>query len=218
MLRYLETSCVILAWCVVLSLLVATLTFSWLHLRHGRLGALRLLIAHQPSLIIGSVLIVIFYHSLGWVLFFPVHMMADRSEIIFKGLIPALVLLLASGLLRQLILTMSMEYRSWSKKSFLLTAKAYSLHSWRVLAKVVLWRSLLVSWGYSLPWLFGELIVVESLFNAPGLGLDIWTQARQREIPAMLTSLGLLSAIYLCFAYTQHSMNQWLGRRLEGYL
>jgi len=218
MLKYLETSCLIMAWCFALSLVFAGISFVCLYLRNGRLGGLRLLISQQPALILGAVIIFLAYHLFEWVLFFPVHLLAERQDLILKALVPAIVLLVASGLLRNLVLTMKIEYDQWSSKVFLLTAEAYGIQPWRWLAKVVIIRSLVVSWGQSLPWLFGELIVVESIFNAPGLGLDIWFQARQRDLSAMTGSVMILASLYACFALCQNQLHSWLGRRLEGYL
>lgn len=218
MLKYLETSFFILAWCALLSLFFAGISFIGLYLRHGRLGGLRLLISQQPALICGAVAIFLAYHWFELVLFFPVHLLSERHDLIFKALVPAMVLLVASGLLRNLVLTMKIEYEQWSSKAFLLTAQAYGIQPWRWLARVVIIRSLVVSWGQSLPWLFGELIIVESIFNAPGLGLDIWFQARQRDLSAMTGSVMMLATVYAFCAICQQQVHSWLGRRLEGYL
>ncbi|MFW7380118.1 MAG: ABC transporter permease subunit [Oligoflexus sp.] len=216
--KYLETTCVIIAWCALIGLLAAISSFISLHLRQGRLGYLRLFISQQPALIFGALLIFLAYHWWEWVLFFPVHLLSQRSEILLKALAPALVLLVASGFLRNLVLTMKVEYEHWSQQSFLLTAQSYGIRPWRWLAKVVILRSLIVSWGQSLPWLFGELIIVESIFNAPGLGLDIWFQAKQRDLTAMGTSVLILAVVYACCSALQHQLHSWLGRRLEGYI
>ena len=40
--------------------------------------------------------------------------------------------------------------------------------------------------GYYLPVMFGGMIVVESLFNYPGMGLLFWTSAQTSDYPVLL--------------------------------
>lgn len=216
--KYLETTCIIIAWCGLLSLSLAVFTFVYLYLRKGRLGFLRFFLSQQPALICSALAIFLAYQLFQWVLFFPVHLLSGPKELIGKALVPALVLLIASGFIKNLILGMKSEYDYWSAKAFLTTAESFGIKTWRWLGKLVILRSLAISWGLSLPWLFAELIIVESIFNAPGLGLDIWFQARHRDFTAMFQSAAILASLYACCAIFQHQFYQWLGKRLEGYL
>ncbi len=40
--------------------------------------------------------------------------------------------------------------------------------------------------GYYLPVMFGGMIVVESLFNYPGMGLLFWTSAQTSDYPVLI--------------------------------
>ena len=58
----------------------------------------------------------------------------------------------------------------------------------------------------------GELIVVETVFNAPGLGLDAWHLARTRDLEGLATTIGWLTR------FTRSPPRRfapWLRRRIH---
>ncbi|GAA3436350.1 hypothetical protein GCM10018954_059590 [Kutzneria kofuensis] len=60
--------------------------------------------------------------------------------------------------------------------------------------RTILWRhvwpnsltSVVSLIGYSVPVVFGGSLVVESMFNYPGVGLLFWTAARNADFPVLL--------------------------------
>lgn len=76
-----------------------------------------------------------------------------------------------------------------SGREFVKTARAKGLREPRVLFRHVLRNAALpvvTMVGLYLPFLFGGALVVESLFNYPGMGLLAWDAAQSRDYPVLL--------------------------------
>ncbi|MBF0442256.1 MAG: hypothetical protein HQK54_10145 [Oligoflexales bacterium] len=138
-------------------------------------------------------------------------------EIFSSSFFPSFVLLLSSGVLGNLLIAIHEEYRVWSQKYFAFVIEAYGGSIPETLRNLVLIKTYFGIWSRSLPWLFGELVVVECIFNAPGLGLDAWNMARVRDYPGLFGVLIWLSALYGICAGGSLLVNRWIGRRLDGY-
>ena len=70
----------------------------------------------------------------------------------------------------------------------------------------------------ALPWLFGEIIVVEAVFNAPGLGLGAWRAAKARDYGVVGESLGWLIILFTVFYGLNVLWSRNIGKKLKGYV
>lgn len=234
MLKYFETTALILLASVLLSVLWGAMVFSWTS-RSGRVNrrpgdvsgdaaargfspqAAGRAGVISPALLVAPLLLGGTYHLVGWNLLFPVHFTSSFSDLALCALAPAFVLLLASGLLGTIARHIPAAYAAWSRKTFVLMTVSYGGQPRRALRRIVLLGALCRAWSQSLPGLFGELIVVECVFNAPGLGLDAWHEARVRHWSGLFEALFWLAGLYTAAVLLSALFATWLGRRLESY-
>lgn len=215
MLKYYETTFYIFTWLALASFLFSGLNFFLA--RKGYLFLLARFSLQQPSLLLSAVLIVVAYHLFSSVLFFPVSLLSDRWSVFLHAFVPALVLFVSSGLSSLISSSIKAEYEKWVERPSYRTIQAYSLSDWRLLSRVVWIRGVFSSLTHSLPWLFSELIVVEAIFNAPGLGWSLWNYAKLGSYGDMLVSAASLVLAYLVIGMVCHGLEAKIGKRLEGY-
>jgi ABC-type dipeptide/oligopeptide/nickel transport system permease component len=171
-----------------------------------------------PTLPVAAMLMVAAYQGLGLDVIFPVHLLSQPGDLVWRAILPAGLLLLASGFYQTFFKTFVEESRFWAGQPFLKTLEACGIPGHGQVQRVVLWRSLSLAWAQALPWLFAELMIVEKLFNAPGLGLDLWTQATRRDFSGLSVTLTYLIALFMLAHLSQRRLNRWLGEKLAGYV
>lgn len=217
MLLYMQTTTLILLMCGVFAVFEAIGLYFYFSSRSGRSQVLQKPGTIVPTLVVAPVLIFGFYKLFAINLLFPVHYLASWDVILLSAVVPALVLVVASGLGKSVWLNIAIEYEVWVNKTFFLVSKSYGISKHRSLGRLVVIKSIGQALAQSLPWLFGELIVVEAIFNAPGLALDAWHKARMRDIPALIENIVWLVGIYLVFIFAISYLSRWVGRKLESY-
>lgn len=219
MLKYLQTTTLILAWCAALSVVLSVSIYVFAAYRHERRGRGRTPFAGAilPALVVAPLGLALAFKVLGVNLLFPVHFFADWRQLARAALAPAVVLVLSSGLAGSLWRLTHREYAHWRGKTFALMATATGQRPETALRRLVLAKSLCAAWAQALPWLFGELIIVEAVFNAPGLGLDAWQLARVRDLGGLGEAILWLAGLYAIAVTVTATVNYWLGRRLESY-
>lgn len=173
---------------------------------------------YLPSIVMAPFVIFIFYALFRYNLIFPTMIDGNQSALFRHTLVPALILLLASGMISTLVSSTRDEISRWKSSQFYLVSKSMGIPSWRSLSRLVFWKVQVQSWDRCLPWLFGELIVVEALFNAPGLGLDIWHYAKTQNISSMLEAIAWVVALYLLLTFLNRRLLASLGRKLNSYV
>jgi ABC-type dipeptide/oligopeptide/nickel transport system permease component len=171
----------------------------------------------MPALVVAPLALLGAFRMLSVNLLFPVALFSTTSELIAAACAPALVLFVASGLARGLAREISREYAYWRRQPCAYTALACGQPVAAALRRLVIWKSVTAAWAESLPWLYGELVVVEAVFNAPGLGLGAWHMARMRDAAGLGECVGLLVAFYGLMVVLAAVVNQRLGRRLASY-
>lgn len=231
MLASLQTTAAILVWCFLLSVFWVIANYAVIAKRRkplwmvkkgesdDRVNALALeatLIV--PALVIGPLVLVLTFRFFDLNLLFPVHLFASVWQVIGAAFMPALVLVVASGLSHMLRLQVAREYIFWGRKPFVTASLAYGKGFNEQVRFLVVLKALSSGWSHCLPWLFGELIVVEAVFNAPGLGFNAWEAAKVRDMGALGELLLWTVALYLFCNALSLGLSRWLGQRLEGYL
>ena len=219
MIQYFQTTTLILLWC-------GGLTFGWALFCYRQAGRRRwqaqaegrgVTLALVPALVLAPLALVAGFRLFGINLLFPLHFFASPWTLLGAALVPALVLVTASGLLSSLAQSIRQEYGYWQAKTFTLMAMAVGKPVPSSLRRLVLLKALTRAWSQSLPWLFGELIVVEAVFNAPGLGLDAWHRARTRDVVGLLEVAWWLAGLYALCVLLAAGANRWIGKRLASY-
>jgi len=83
-------------------------------------------------------------------------------------------------------------------EDYIRTARAKGANERRVLVHHALknsLRSLITLAGMSLPGLFGGALIIEMVFNYPGMGLLFWTAAQNRDYPILLGITVMIAAL-----------------------
>jgi len=150
-------------------------------------------------------------------LIFPMQIGSSPLQLFVSLLVPSLVLLVCSGLGQGIYLHMSQLWDIWSEKQCALVSRSLGLSVTKQFRPLILFYGSLKAWSQALPWLFGELIVIECMFNAPGVGYALWNSAKQRDVLGLWTNLSLILATYIVFYSLNRIAGGWLGRRLENY-
>jgi ABC-type dipeptide/oligopeptide/nickel transport system permease component len=232
--KYFETTALILLWSFFFSLIWTLIVYSWTsraivkskgffqiaqekRIFQGQGHSWKSLSIISPALLVAPLVLIFSHDLLGLNLLFPVHLTADFYQLLLAAMAPALVLLLACGLLGQITRQIPASYAEWSRKTFVTMTKSYGGTPRRALRRIVVGEVLSRAWSQSLPWFFGELIVVECVFNAPGLGLDAWHEARVRHWVGLFEALLWLASLYGAAVVVSALFTKWLGKRLESY-
>jgi peptide/nickel transport system permease protein len=178
----------------VVALVIAVPLGVWQAVRRNRptdyvLGAITLLMYSTPVFLLGFILLIVFALNIGM---FPVQ--APQAETL-AGIFAdskALVLPVLAGAAGTIAI-FSRYLRSSVvdnlEEDYVRTARAKGASEARILRMHVLKNSLtsvVAMLGYYLPVLFGGALVVEKLFNYPGMGLLFWNAAQTSDFPILL--------------------------------
>jgi len=171
-----------------------------------------------PALAIAPVVIFAAWVTARINLIFPVFEFTGTAEIITASIAPAVILLFGSGLFARIISLARGEWAFWSAKPFVRVDRAFGKNTIRKLSPMIFMRVALQSASDCLPLVFSELVIIESIFNAPGLGFWSWEHAKARDLNSALISIAALFAIYGFLNIVILITNRDLGKKLAGYV
>lgn len=181
--------------CMAVALLVAIPMGIFQAVRRGRasdyvLTAVNFVVYSTPSFFLGLIVIVVFAQRLRWL-----PAIAPSGDVSVSQLLAdprVLVLPVLTGSL-SIVATFSRYMRSATldnlSEDYVRTARSKGTSRARVVVRHVVRNSLtpvVAMLGYYLPVMFGGMLVVESLFNYPGMGLLFWRSAQQGDYPVLL--------------------------------
>lgn len=185
----------------LVSLVIAVPLGIWQAVRRNRptdyvLSVLALLMYSTPVFLVGFILLIVFALNLG---IFPVEApQAQTLAGIFSDA-KALVLPVLTGATTTVAI-FSRYLRSSVvdnlDEDYVRTARAKGASEARILRRHVLKNSLtsvVAMLGYYLPVLFGGALVIEKLFNYPGMGLLFWNAAQTSDFPILLGVVLMIS-------------------------
>lgn len=212
MIEYVKSTAFIFSWCTAHCFLWAYLCYMFKNLSKKFKIPI-----YIPALIIAPILIVMGM-TFGNVNFiFPSHLLTPKRELFLLSIVPGLVLAVTSGLLFKIAQTVQEQLSFWQTKPFVLFARATGRNVDKELRKLVIHTALLDSFHSCLPFLFGEMLIVEVMFNVPGIGNDLWHLARQRQMEPVVGYLLFIFSVYgLCISLLIH-IKKKIGKRLESY-
>lgn len=174
----------------------------------------------MPTFWLGVILISIFAVSLNWLpsggISNPLNPNPGFFSFVQHLILPAACLVLGtipgwSRYLRSsMIETMVQDY--------VRTAHAKGLRKSTVLFRHALRNSLLplvTLAGLSLPGLFSGALIIETIFNYPGMGLLFWTAAQNRDYPILLGIVTLVGILTIVGNLLADLVYGWLDPRIK---
>jgi peptide/nickel transport system permease protein len=176
-----------------------------------------LLLLSLPSFVTGIILILIFSLSLRTL---PPTSNIPLGETIFssmeKIILPALsgTLGMVGYIVRMMRSSMIQELES----NYVRTAILKGLPSNYVTFKHVIRNALLPSItviGMNIGWMFGGLIVVETLFAYPGIGYLMFIAIQRRDIPLIEATAMIITLVYMVSSVTTDLLYSFLNPRIR---
>ena len=154
-----------------------------------------------PNFVVAVVLVLIF--SLTWNVLPPIDYVKPGDDLIqhFRHLILPVVTL-SVGLIASYSRLLRADVIATLKEDYVMMAMSKGISNRRVLWKHVLRPSsttLLTSAALNMGALIGGTIVIETIFNLPGLGYEIAAAIVQRQVIALQTLIAIVSFIYVFF-------------------
>ncbi len=164
---------------------------SSLRARIGTLGVY--VLSALPTFWLGYMLIYFFTRKLG---LFPVLSGTDetQSHTWLYALLPVVLLGLGNGALSEIVRYLRDEISRVMSEEYVRTARAKGASMWRHSFKEALLLPVSQIIAAKMPFVLGGAIIVEQVFNWPGLGRVAWQAAQDRDYPVIM-AITLLAAI-----------------------
>ena len=142
-------------------------------------------ISALPVFWLGYIAIYISIHSFG---FFPLASMSQASgdHDWLYTLVPVLVLGLGGGSISEVIRSLREEMSRVMAEDYVRTARAKGASVWRHAFKEGLLLPVTEILAAKIPFILGGAVIVEQVFNWPGMGRMAWQAAQDRDFPVMM--------------------------------
>lgn len=171
----------------------------------------------MPEFVSGVFLIIIFSVQLNWL---PVSSTLEIGETIFENLnvliLPALsITLVMVGYVSRMqrastVTVMNSEYIKMARLKGLPRSYVIREHALRN----ALLPSITVI-GMNMGWLFGGLVVVESLFAFPGIGFLAVQAIKSRDIPLIEATVLIVTFVYIISSFVTDMLYAYLNPRIR---
>ena len=217
MLDLIKVSSIIMAWFAVFSLIWQFTIFEWFGVQE-EVETLKGSSFIFPAIVLSPLVLVIGFRLLGIYLIFPVNIISDSLDQIKSGIVPGLIVFLASGMASSIVQNTKQAVNDWAVKPFCIMGQAYGFSKKNILRKVVCSSSFLDSLQRCLPWIFGELFIVECIFNAPGLSYEAWKSAKSEDLESLTFCISIIACLYLLTWISQSLYSLHIKRRLTNYV
>jgi peptide/nickel transport system permease protein len=206
---------------VVLSLIIGmvqgALDGTWVS---KTISGLQFALYAMPIFWLGLILISVFAVSLNW---FPASGSQDLADsgfnlasyahhLVLPGI--TLTLVFTSFFSRYMGAAARLEFR----QAYVTVARAKGAAPWRVATLHVLRnaaRPLITQIGLFLPWIFAGGVVVEQVFNFPGLGYLLWQSALQHDYPVLIVIVLMIGVFTIIGNLLADIINGLLDRRVH---
>ncbi len=138
---------------------------------------------------------------------FPIQLglAANKPNVIIITLLPVLVLGIASGAISEMVRYIREELTRVLNEDYIRTAKAKGASVWRHAFIEGLLMPITIVLTNKVPFILGGAIIVEQIFNRPGLGRMAWQAAQDRDFPVIM-GITLAAAILVRLAFLLQRM------------
>lgn len=143
--------------------------------------------------------------------FFPIGTTAAAAHPWLHFALPVLVLGLGSGLLGEAIRHLRLELGQVLAQDYMRTARAMGVPLWRHAYKQGVLVPLAAVAGGRAPFLLGGAIIVEQIFNRPGLGRLAWQAAQDRDFPLIIGVTLAAALLVRLAALARHAVFVWVN-------
>jgi peptide/nickel transport system permease protein len=181
---------------VTLAVAIPIATYSAVHpeSRRGQVATLAVyIVSALPTFWLGYIVIYIFTHQLGM---FPILSGTGEAQqhSWLYALLPVLLLGLGNGALSEVVRHLREEISRVLSEEYIRTARAKGAAVWRHAYKEALLLPVAEIIAAKMPFVLGGAIIVEQVFNWPGLGRVAWQAAQDRDYPVIM-AVTLLAAV-----------------------
>ena len=155
-----------------------------------------------PVFWFGYIVVYVFIHQLGM---FPLisGAAARQQHAWLYFLVPILVLGTASGTLSEMIRHLREELSRVLAEDYIRTARAKGAPVWRHAFKEGFLIPVTEIMSAKMPFLLGGAVIVEQVFNWPGMGRMAWQAAQDRDFPVIM-GIALLAAAFVRLGNLAH--------------
>lgn len=174
--------------------------------------------AYLPAIVTIPVLTIAIFRICGKDIHYPITLLTTSHwDRITYALLPGFVLAISSGLLRRISLESAHMMHTWQTKSFCSFFAGNGIAAIPLLRTLAYRYALAKSWQLQLPLLFTELVIVECLFNAPGLGYELWQGVLKHNFAAVSLVLMYFLVLYALAYGSSFWISRQLALKLKGY-
>jgi peptide/nickel transport system permease protein len=149
-----------------------------------------------PVFWLGYIVIYFFMHTLG---LFPLAFGFSRTPQKFQWiypLLPILVLGVGNGTISEVIRFLRAEMGRVLAEDYIRTAKAKGAATWKHFFKEGLLIPVTEIIASKIPFILGGAVIVEQVFNWPGMGRMAWQAAQDRDYPVIM-GIAILAAVFV---------------------
>jgi peptide/nickel transport system permease protein len=149
-----------------------------------------------PVFWLGYIVIYFFMHTLG---LFPLAFGFSRAPQKFQWvypLLPILVLGVGNGTISEVIRFLRAEMERVLAEDYIRTAKAKGAAMWKHSFKEGLLIPVTEIIASKIPFILGGAVIVEQVFNWPGMGRMAWQAAQDRDYPVIM-GIAILAAVFV---------------------
>ena len=150
-----------------------------------------------PVFWFGYIVVYVFIHQFGM---FPLisGTATRQGQAWLYSLVPIFVLGTASGTLAEMIRHLREELQRVLAEDYIRTARAKGAPVWRHAFKEGFLIPVTEIMSAKIPFLLGGAVIVEQVFNWPGMGRMAWQAAQDRDFPVIM-GVALLAAAFVRF-------------------
>jgi peptide/nickel transport system permease protein len=149
-----------------------------------------------PVFWLGYIVIYFFMHKLG---LFPLAFGYSGGGQKFRWLyqlLPILVLGVGNGTISEVIRSLRAEMERVLSEDYIRTAKAKGASVWKHAFKEGLLIPVTEIIAAKIPFILGGAVIVEQVFNWPGMGRMAWQAAQDRDYPVIM-GIAILAAVFV---------------------
>lgn len=149
-------------------------------------------ISALPVFWLGYIVIYISVHGFG---FFPLSSSGAGQGWLYT-MVPVLVLGLGSGTISEVIRYLREEMSRVLTEDYIRTARAKGASIWKHAFKEGFLLPVSEIFAAKIPFILGGAVIVEQIFNWPGMGRMAWQAAQDRDFPVIM-GISLVAALFV---------------------